>query len=430
MKLIGIVWIAAVLWCELSAGQIATNAIPATLGQLNSWYAEPPPGKNGALFLLKAMSQIQISDAERKSTNVPWVGRAKLPRPRQPIPEAMRAAIREIVRRNDTALRQLNDCRGFSENRYPVDFEKGAYVSVSHVDKIRQTAEFLYVCVLFYADSDEPEEALSTTMVSFDLANSLKMEPLMYSQVWRGGCIFRASKGLVQLLNRSKLSADALSQLETRLRDLEREEAQGIGFSRALVGERLLSDYNYDLPVARHIRVVTNMLSGSIGTLKADAVSIPAPDHFPREGDRKSVKETFSRLSECWSYSYPQRLKLVNELRFSREYSFRSRNYLGSIQALFDGAVMARGEAQCLAILRLARTAVALERFRMEQGGSFPESLSELVPQYLEQVPLDPFDGRPLRYSSTGLSFHLFSVVPPLASEPVTDRLFTFDVDH
>jgi len=170
--------------------------------------------------------------------------------------------------------------------------------------------------------------------------------------------------------------------------------------------------------------------------LKTLGFSTPKPLEKPLERRQQpvrnglSVQPPFSRLSECWTYSYPQRLKLVNELRFSREYSFRSRNYLGSIQALFDGAVMARTEAQCLAIVRLARTAVALERFRMEQGGSFPESLSELVPRYLEQVPLDPFDGRPLRYSSTALSFHLFSVIPPLASEPVTDRLFSFDVDH
>jgi hypothetical protein len=28
-----------------------------------------------------------------------------------------------------------------------------------------------------------------------------------------------------------------------------------------------------------------------------------------------------------------------------------------------------------------------------------PESLSELVPKYLPKVPIDPFDGKPLRYS-------------------------------
>jgi hypothetical protein len=41
---------------------------------------------------------------------------------------------------------------------------------------------------------------------------------------------------------------------------------------------------------------------------------------------------------------------------------------------------------------------LALKVYQM-QHGKLPESLSELVPEFFPQVPLDDFDGKPFRYS-------------------------------
>jgi len=40
----------------------------------------------------------------------------------------------------------------------------------------------------------------------------------------------------------------------------------------------------------------------------------------------------------------------------------------------------------------------ALRRYERDRGG-LPEKLDDLVPKYLERVPIDPFDARPLKYS-------------------------------
>ncbi|MEP6671120.1 MAG: hypothetical protein ABJF10_18310 [Chthoniobacter sp.] len=48
--------------------------------------------------------------------------------------------------------------------------------------------------------------------------------------------------------------------------------------------------------------------------------------------------------------------------------------------------------------LRQAQLAIALERFRREHG-NLPERLSEVVPQYLPRVLLDPMDGKEMRYA-------------------------------
>lgn len=48
--------------------------------------------------------------------------------------------------------------------------------------------------------------------------------------------------------------------------------------------------------------------------------------------------------------------------------------------------------------LRCAVAGIACERFR-QQHKRWPNALNELVPAFLPAVPLDPFDGQPLRYS-------------------------------
>jgi hypothetical protein len=55
-------------------------------------------------------------------------------------------------------------------------------------------------------------------------------------------------------------------------------------------------------------------------------------------------------------------------------------------------------------------TAIALKRCQLEHG-SYPEKLSELVPEFLASVPLDPVDGNPLRYRlNADGTFLLYSV--------------------
>jgi hypothetical protein len=58
---------------------------------------------------------------------------------------------------------------------------------------------------------------------------------------------------------------------------------------------------------------------------------------------------------------------------------------------------------------RCAVVGIACERFR-QQHRRWPESPNELVPALLPAVPLDPFDGAPLRYTKSEEGVAVFSV--------------------
>jgi hypothetical protein len=59
--------------------------------------------------------------------------------------------------------------------------------------------------------------------------------------------------------------------------------------------------------------------------------------------------------------------------------------------------------------LTCARAALAAERFRLKNA-RLPDSLTELVPEFLSAVPIDPFDGQPMRFKTTDEGIVIFSV--------------------
>lgn len=74
-------------------------------------------------------------------------------------------------------------------------------------------------------------------------------------------------------------------------------------------------------------------------------------------------------------------------------------------ESLFNWA--ARAEAAHLT----AQTAVAALQYRFDNG-EFPTALNRLVPRYLDDVPVDPYDGHPLRIVQAGDEWTVYSVGP------------------
>ena len=59
--------------------------------------------------------------------------------------------------------------------------------------------------------------------------------------------------------------------------------------------------------------------------------------------------------------------------------------------------------------LRSAKAILAAERFRLDTG-RLPKSLEELVPTYLDTLPVDPFTATPLRFAVTEEGIVIYSI--------------------
>ena len=77
-------------------------------------------------------------------------------------------------------------------------------------------------------------------------------------------------------------------------------------------------------------------------------------------------------------------------------------NRVGRILAAlnhFDFKI-AESTLSCDAFRRCCRVVVAAKRWSLAHGGQRVPALADLVPEYLPEVPLDPYDGRPLRWDA------------------------------
>jgi hypothetical protein len=60
--------------------------------------------------------------------------------------------------------------------------------------------------------------------------------------------------------------------------------------------------------------------------------------------------------------------------------------------------------------VRVAAAALAIERFRTAHAGALPEGLEQLAPGFGKTAPVDPIDGKPLRYKTHGASYVVYSI--------------------
>ncbi len=131
---------------------------------------------------------------------------------------------------------------------------------------------------------------------------------------------------------------------------------------------------------------------------------------------RELLRPTFSRLPERWEVFNPQ---AVTSYLVSFEYAARvPASLLNKIY--YDTVTCRRGT-----LLQ-----IALAFYRLDHK-EYPQRLADLVPKYLEQMPLDPYSQQPFQYEPNGLGLPLSRIYPYQHTSPnniETNRPFFWSV--
>ena len=70
-----------------------------------------------------------------------------------------------------------------------------------------------------------------------------------------------------------------------------------------------------------------------------------------------------------------------------------------------------------IAHLQTAQAALAIQRYRLA-ANKLPDTLADLVPTYLDTIPMDPFDGNDLRYKKLDMGgFVVYSIGEDLSGD-------------
>ena len=251
---------------------------------------------------------------------------------------------------------------------------------------------------LVCASEGRAEDACRSLAAGLKLGRSLAKEPLGASRIAQVSLDASALRDLEATLCLVALGDACLRRLSCIVAVAANEP----GCERALVGEAITAD-----DCMRRVpadKALTSRLIGKGGTLFRVLCHVPGWRDMNRAEHLRTMREAieFSRRRRKRTAGGPA-------TRFRRRPM--PRHCLLAERLLPTLGNGFKWEDRRLARLRAARAALAVERYRLKRGG-LPASLQDLVPEYLKTVPLDPFDGKPLRFRKLGRGFMVYSVGP------------------
>jgi hypothetical protein len=307
------------------------------------------------------------------------------------------------------ALAEARKLTDQGTGRYEVAWRK-AYLSteMSHLRQIEAVEQLLRLEGFRAAQEGEMDAALAAARGILDAGRSLGDEPMLESCLIRMNAHLNATGAIERVLAQGSATEAALADTQRLLED---EAAQNL-LLLAARGERaglhglLLALESQELTVADLIP------SENADELTLDDKLIAI------FSDRTLVQQGAVERAHAWLLAYltefvdiaklpvEQQKPLIDKLEARRaKASTAARKLAPPI------GQMARVPHQTQALLRCAAAALAVERYRLAMG-RWPEKLTDLTPDYFATVPLDPFDGKPVRFKRQKDGVVVYSIGP------------------
>lgn len=388
--------------------RLRSAGLPTTPEELEAWYAAPPPAENLAFPILDVAAALR--GADRMDTNLPWLGRGPLPPTGVPLESGLRSRLEVFIQANREPLKAARVAAERPSSRYPVRLSAGMGANLPHLNPVRTVAGALVLEAIVAAEEGDADLAVADVVAGVRVADSLASLPVSMSVLYSHTLYRMVAQGSQRVLSRHLLS-------DVQLMSLQQAWSNSLALpaaERAMVGMIALYDSVRTMSTQNALRQFDRGTDGNVESLVGTI-------RFGLYAAAGGLRTDYGVLVENWDQrrlaaqlEYPQRLVEEGKAK-SRLEERLSTSYLPVARYFSSGDH--EGTAQSIALRRAALTACAVERFRLKHSSKLPERLDQLVPEFLTAVPLDPFDGRPLRYSLTGDGYVLYSVGPDKADD-------------
>ncbi len=384
--------------------RIRQKGYPVTISDFRSrYYSRVSTQTNVASYYTNILSALQASDAHAELQQFGDVERW-LPRRGQLLTAEQQLEFRAILNKNSTVLNLLIRAPTSSFCLYPLEFGAGRFFEISDFTRARLAVGVLDAESMLQACATNADSTTTALLAAGRLTDSLGTAPLLVPQLIRFRCWENTVGCLNRVLNRMELGDPQLASLEAMLASSERLSA----LADCFVGERVMG-----LSLFSDRRQQALLFAGSAtepstsDRLRSGLLFSALKTAGLLQKDRLFYLDLMERSIDAAEQPLPRRFELSRRLG---PYFSGNRLYFISNLTLprTDDAFVR--DARTFAWTRAARTALAIERFRLQHAGRIPFSLDELVPGLLDAVPSDPFDGKPLRFKQVPRGYVVYSV--------------------
>ncbi|NLH16717.1 MAG: hypothetical protein GX455_09065 [Phycisphaerae bacterium] len=381
--IVALLWLNGQRRLQRKIEALHAKGFPITFEEIEQKRRLPPGTPNAADLYQQAFDAYQQPSAQDMPL-LPYVGSAKLPEPGVPLSEEMVAAISRFVEANRQTLTLLKqgvtipDCAFAPKNLKPFPFPP--YSSSFKVYGYLWELESV-LCI----ERKDYEGTLNNIQDNIRYGDSLKRYPYFVDYLNYSGVHLRNIRIMERILNSQ--------QVEERILD-EMNRCLDYPLSPQIVEDALRDE----LPSLLEIQSDPSSWTGSNSL-------------FSNKAAQSNIVECLDIIEElitAHSYGHPERFRRIQVVR-KKINGMTSFFHPVSTMEIPSLTLTCRMNLQIEAGFDSVRISIAIERFRLETG-KLPERLEELTPKYMEKVPIDPFDGQPLRFKRLEKGYVIYSI--------------------
>ncbi|MCH5375507.1 MAG: hypothetical protein JJ992_16170 [Planctomycetes bacterium] len=374
---------------ESALAKIRERGEPLDASDLYRMNAIDPDVSDLTDLWVSAIYQLYVP-AFRDAGELPIVGTGQTPPPPGQTWSEL-VTVEQLLVDHAGALALLHQAAGQEgEVRYELDFSRGIGMLLEHVQAARNAASVLALRAYVRAHRGDADGVAQCIHTIHRLSETLRDEPTTVSQLVRIS-IAGTVTGLVEsMLAQVDFSENDLKRLAADIREPRYEDQ----FKTVLMAERVMGimvfrdpdSLGADLPPTGLITRDADLLMYLNLTEQAIAIANgPFPQLRNDAARWQGTLASFSRTSGNAAL-YPITIQMAPY-----------------VQGYVD--VIARGDAKNDA----AATALMIQLYR-RRNGCLPKTLKQLVPDFIPAVPMDPIDGKPLRYTIEQHGFAVYSI--------------------
>jgi hypothetical protein len=304
------------------------------------------------------------------------------------------ACVRNELSEVQTALIEARKLADLPAGRHLITYRRGFVATLlPDAQNTRSIFSLLQLDVIQQAEDGDFKGAIRSCEALLNATRSLGDEPLIVSQLVRMAGVGVAYRTIERVLNQGEADPADLLALQQALQ----EEARFPRLLVALRGERAGMHELFDA------LETGDMSISSVVDLTSNNVQLKRPSKLQevlavtaRDSIREQHPLFLAMSTEAIQIAaLPPQQRAAAFADLTEAYKGNLANPARALIPAYEKIDQAARRTECQ--LQCLITALALERFR-QHNHRWPDTLEQLVPDYLSAVPLDPEDGEPLRF--------------------------------
>ncbi|MCI0638680.1 MAG: hypothetical protein L0Y72_27125 [Gemmataceae bacterium] len=322
--------------------------------------------------------------------------------PQAPLPNKTEAALRAALLADLVAVKEARKLKDMPAGVFPAPKGPPPYLSFHFEGEWARVVFLLYGDALLRLTDENADAALESCLAYGHAVLAVKGDPAPVCYILRWGRSREWCRAIEWVLAHGEASTERLQPLQALL------QRQIEGPSLEEMVRALRFDVHHMMEAFAEGRVDAAELSlfgdNSLGKLE---IGIADTIRGSVKSSHAALIRHYTRLVEAMKLPEEERQQALAAIESARQDLPR----LAQALALRPGNLLLQDQGM-RAYLASTHVGLAAERFRLERG-HWPETLAALVDsKHLAKVPLDPYDGKTLRWKKLADGVMVYSVGP------------------